>query len=168
MNLNTNLKEKDEKVLSYFIETTFKKFLNHIMKEGKKATAEKVLRDTFANMQKNKTYLDFKANNPKENIYTFYVRTMINLKPLIELKKNRLGRKVYLVPFPVKPARQLTLGFRELLNHARKRDNEKKMSIKLANELSLSYEEKSPSCKKLRLMYEEAYDNKAYSHYRWY
>ena len=132
------------------------KFINAIMKNGKKSTAEKILYGSF-NILKNKT-----GNDPIKVFKT----ALENVKPILEVKPRRVGGATYQVPVEIRPHRRTALAFRWLLNYSRARA-EKTMQEKLAGELLDAFNNTGASIKKREDTHKMAEANKAFAHYRW-
>jgi small subunit ribosomal protein S7 len=132
------------------------KFVNAIMKNGKKSTAEKILYGSFE-ILKNKT-----GNDPIKVFKT----ALENVKPILEVKPRRVGGATYQVPVEIRPHRRTALAFRWLLNYSRARA-EKTMQEKLAGELLDAFNNTGASIKKREDTHKMAEANKAFAHYRW-
>ena len=132
------------------------KFVNAIMKNGKKSTAEKILYGSFE-ILKNKT-----GNDPIKVFKT----ALENVKPILEVKPRRVGGATYQVPVEIRPHRRTALAFRWLLNYSRARA-EKTMQEKLAGELLDAFNNTGASIKKREDTHRMAEANKAFAHYRW-
>jgi len=125
------------------------KFINFIMYDGKKTTAEKIIY-TALDQIKNKTFDD----------------AINNIRPNLEVRSRRVGGATYQVPVEVKTKRSQTLALRWLLEATRKRKN-KTMSEKLSNELIDASQKKGLAIKKREDTHKMAESNKAFAHYRW-
>jgi small subunit ribosomal protein S7 len=134
------------------------KFINQIMLDGKKTTAEKIF---YSAIKK----LDEKAEEGTTGIQLFE-QAIENVKPLLEVKSRRVGGANYQVPIEVRPARQQTLSIRWIVDAARKR-NERSMADRVANELKDAAEQKGAAFKKKEDTHRMAEANKAFAHYRW-
>lgn len=132
------------------------KFVNAIMQNGKKSTAEKILYGSFE-ILKNKT-----GNDPIKVFKT----ALENVKPILEVKPRRVGGATYQVPVEIRPHRRTALAFRWLLNYSRARA-EKTMQEKLAGELLDAFNNSGASIKKREDTHKMAEANKAFAHYRW-
>jgi small subunit ribosomal protein S7 len=132
------------------------KFVNAIMQNGKKSTAEKILYGSFE-ILKNKT-----GNDPIKVFKT----ALENVKPILEVKPRRVGGATYQVPVEIRPHRRTALAFRWLLNYSRARA-EKTMQEKLAGELLDAFNNTGASIKKREDTHRMAEANKAFAHYRW-
>ncbi|MBU0719770.1 30S ribosomal protein S7 [bacterium] len=132
------------------------KFINKIMFDGKKSTAEKIIYSALDIIA---------ARGEKSGIDTFN-EAIENIKPIIEVKSRRVGGATYQVPVEVRPVRQLSLAIRWLVDASRKR-NERTMAERLANELMDASSDKGSAFKKKEDTYRMAEANKAFAHYRW-
>jgi small subunit ribosomal protein S7 len=132
------------------------KFINKVMLDGKKSTAEKIMYSAMDIIG---------SRGEKSGIDTFN-EAIENVKPVIEVKSRRVGGATYQVPVEVRPVRQLSLALRWLIDAARKR-NERTMAERLANELMDAASDKGSAFKKKEDTYKMAEANKAFAHYRW-
>ncbi|MBW2020481.1 MAG: 30S ribosomal protein S7 [Deltaproteobacteria bacterium] len=132
------------------------KFINSLMKDGKKSVAESILYDALGIIEK-------RAKEPPLKVFE---RAMENAKPLIEVKSRRVGGSTYQVPVEVRATRQTALGIRWLISFARKR-SEKNMPEKLAAELMDAANRRGSTIKKREDTHRMAEANKAFAHYRW-
>lgn len=132
------------------------KFINSIMKNGKKSIAEKICYGAFE-ILKQKT-----GSDPLKVFKT----AIENVKPVLEVKPRRVGGATYQVPVEIRPHRRTALAFRWILNYARER-NEKTMQERLAGELLDAYNNTGSSIKKKEDTHKMAEANKAFAHYRW-
>ena len=132
------------------------KFVNTLMKHGKKSVAEKILYRAFDNVHK---------KIGQEGIEVFK-KALENVRPFVEVKSRRVGGATYQVPVEVRTVRQTTLAMRWIVDAAKKR-SEKSMINKLAGELIDASEQKGAAMKKREETLRMAEANKAFSHYRW-
>lgn len=132
------------------------KFINKIMWDGKKSTAEKIMYSA----------LDIIGSRGEKTGIEVFNAAIENIKPVIEVKSRRVGGATYQVPVEVRPVRQLSLAIRWLTDAARKR-NERTMAERLANELLDAANDKGSAFKKKEDTYKMAEANKAFAHYRW-
>ena len=132
------------------------KLVNHIMKDGKKGTAQKIIYDAF----------DIIKEKTGEEAMTVFEKAMNNIKPSLEVKSRRVGGANYQVPVEVKPDRAQALAFRWLAQYARLR-NGHSMSENLANEIIDASNGTGASVKKKDDTHKMAEANKAFAHYRW-
>ena len=132
------------------------KFMNVIMRSGKKSTAERIVYGA----------LDVIADKTKSDPVEVYNAAIDNLRPLVEVKSRRVGGATYQVPVEVRPARQAALAMRWVTEAARAR-GEKSMGARLAAELMEAAEKRGSAIKKREDVHRMAEANKAFSHYRW-
>ncbi|MCX6072891.1 MAG: 30S ribosomal protein S7 [Campylobacterales bacterium] len=132
------------------------KFINKLMWDGKKSTAEKIMYSA----------LDIMSSRGEKTGIEVFNAAIDNIKPVIEVKSRRVGGATYQVPVEVRPVRQLSLAIRWLTDAARKR-NERTMAERLANELMDAANDKGSSFKRKEDTYRMAEANKAFAHYRW-
>ena len=132
------------------------KFINSLMKNGKKTTAEKVLYGALENI-KNKTGQD--------SIKVFK-EALENVKPQIETRSRRVGGATYQVPVEVRSDRKQALAIRWILDAARNR-SEATMLERLSNELVDASQNKGIAVKKREDTLKMAEANRAFAHYRW-
>lgn len=132
------------------------KFINKIMFDGKKSTAEKIIYSA----------LDIIGSRSEKSGIDTFNSAIENIKPIIEVKSRRVGGATYQVPVEVRPVRQLSLAIRWLVDASRKR-NERTMAERLANELMDAASDKGSAFKKKEDTYRMAEANKAFAHYRW-
>ena len=132
------------------------KFVNMLMKDGKKSIAEKIVYDALDEVQR-KGSLDPLASMEQ---------ALANVAPAVEVKSRRVGGATYQVPVEVRPERRNTLAMRWLIDASRKR-SEKTMALRLAGEVSDAADSRGTAVKKREDTHRMAEANKAFSHYRW-
>ena len=132
------------------------KLINKIMIDGKRGTAQTILYDAFASIEK-KT-----GKNPME----VFEKALGNVMPQLELKVRRVGGANYQVPVEVSAERKLTLGLRWIVNYSRLR-HENTMEERLANEIMDAANGTGASVKKREDVHKMAEANKAFAHFRW-
>ncbi len=132
------------------------KFINGIMKDGKKSVAEKIFYGAMDLIEK-------KAN--EEGIKIFK-KAMSNVKPSVEVKSRRIGGATYQVPIEVRSVRKQSLAIRWLRDNATSRSG-KTMMEKLADELVDAANSRGGSIKKKEDVYKMAEANKAFAHLKW-
>ena len=135
---------------------TVTKFINQIMLDGKKGTAEAICYSAFNMIQE---------KSGKDPIEVFGT-ALKNVMPVLEVKARRVGGANYQVPIEVRAERRSTLGLRWLVAMARKR-GEKTMQEKIAGELLDASNNTGGSVKKKEDMHKMAEANKAFAHYKW-
>jgi small subunit ribosomal protein S7 len=135
---------------------TVAKFINVIMKCGKKSIAERIVYGA----------LDRVAERSKGDALEVFIRALGNVRPVVEVKSRRVGGATYQVPVEVRASRQSALAMRWLVDASRKR-GEKSMGLRLAGELMDAAENRGTAVKKREDTHRMAEANKAFSHYRW-
>ena len=132
------------------------KLINHVMKDGKKGTAQNIIYGAF----------DIVKEKTGEDAMVVFERAMNNIKPSLEVKSRRVGGANYQVPVEVKADRAQALAFRWLAQYARLR-NGHSMAENLANEIIDASNGTGASVKKRDDTHKMAEANKAFAHYRW-
>lgn len=131
------------------------KFINRLMVEGKKSTAQRVVYGAF----------DILAKQQKDPIQVFD-DAIKNVSPMLEVKSKRIGGANYQVPREVRGERKLTLAIRWLVEAARAKKG-KPMAEKLAEELLMATKNEGNAIKKKLDMHRMAEANKAFAHFSW-
>ena len=132
------------------------KFVNMVMKGGKRSVAERILYSA----------MDIIAERSKEDALMVFEKAINNVKPMLEVKSRRVGGSTYQVPIEVRPERRTALAFRWIINFSRQR-SEHTMAEKLAGELVAAYKKEGAAMKKRDDTHRMAEANKALAHYRW-
>ena len=132
------------------------KFMNDVMRDGKKSTAEQIVYGAFDIIQS-------KINDDPLKVFK---KALDNVKPVLEVKSRRVGGATYQVPVEVRQDRRMALGMRWLINYAAAR-GEKTMAEKLAGELLDAANNRGAAVKKREDTHKMAEANKAFAHYRW-
>ena len=131
------------------------KFVNVLMKGGKKSVAESIIYGALEQIKK-KT-----SKDPLE----VFNQAVSNVKPMVEVKSRRVGGANYQVPVEVRPVRRAALAMRWIRDAARGR-GEKSMDARLAGEIAEAAEGRGGAMKKREEVHRMAEANKAFSHYR--
>ena len=135
------------------------KFINMLMKSGKKSVAEKIVYDAIEQISERSGVSQKEA---VEKLGT----ALDNVKPSVEVKSRRVGGATYQVPVEVRPQRRETLAMRWVIDASRAR-SEKTMSQRLASELIDASDNRGTAVKKREDTHRMADANKAFAHYRW-
>ena len=133
------------------------KFINCVMKGGKKQLAQKIVYGAIEKLAK-------KVN--VENPLEAFEQAMENAKPTLEVKSRRIGGATYQVPIEIAPDRRTALALRWIIKHARSKVG-RSMSDGLLIELSDCYNNQGTTIKKKEDTHRMAEANKAFAHYRW-
>ena len=132
------------------------KFINRLMKKGKKSVAQNIFYKTMEKVEE----------KTKQKPIEVFEKALSNVTPLIEVKARRIGGSTYQVPIEVKPDRGQALGSCWIIESARKRSG-KSMIEKLTNEIIDASNGTGASCKKREDTHKMAEANKAFAHYRY-
>jgi small subunit ribosomal protein S7 len=136
--------------------TLVEKFVNSLMWQGKKNTAQGIFYDA----------MDKIKERSQDDPLKLFKKAVENCKPLLEVKTRRVGGANYQVPVEVPNNRRTSLAIRWILQNARSRP-EKSMPEKLANELNDAANSRGGAIKKKDDVHRMAEANKAFAHYRW-
>ncbi|HCZ15986.1 MAG TPA: 30S ribosomal protein S7 [Accumulibacter sp.] len=131
------------------------KFVNTIMKSGKKSVAERIVYGAF----------DQIVTKTSKDPLEVFGSALGNIRPLVEVKSRRVGGANYQVPVEVRPSRRMALAMRWLREAARKR-SEKSMGQRLAAEMLEASESRGGAVKKRDEVHRMAEANKAFAHFR--
>jgi len=132
------------------------KFINNIMRKGKRSVAEQILYESF----------DIIAQRSKQDPLEIFQKALDNVKPVLEVKSRRVGGSTYQVPVEVRSSRRVALAIRWIISYSQAR-SEKSMTQKLAGELMDAANNRGASVKKKEDTHRMAEANKAFAHYRW-
>ena len=139
-----------------FGSTQITKFVNMIMRGGKKSVAETILYNALDRIGE-------KADGEPMDVLD---KALENVSPMVEVKSRRVGGATYQVPVEVRTSRRTALAMRWLIEASRKR-GEKSMQLKLAGELMDAAENRGNAVKKREDTHRMAEANKAFAHFRW-
>ena len=131
------------------------KFMNNLMKDGKKSIAEKIVYGAFDRIN----------SQSEDEPLVVFMKALSQVGPVVEVKSRRVGGATYQVPIEVRPSRKQALAMRWIVEAARKR-SEKSMSLRLAGELQAASQGKGSAVKKREDVHKMAEANKAFSHFR--
>jgi len=132
------------------------RFINMVMKSGKKSVAERIIYGALDQIQE----------RGKSDPVELLDQALDNVRPTVEVKSRRVGGATYQVPVEVRAARRTTLAMRWVIDASRKR-GEKSMALRLAGELMDAAESRGSAVKKKEDTHRMAEANKAFAHYRW-
>jgi small subunit ribosomal protein S7 len=132
------------------------KFINNLMRQGKKSTGERIIYGAFALVE----------NRLKDDPLKVFKKALDNVKPVVEVKSRRVGGATYQVPVEVRQDRRTALAMRWLIEYASSR-GEKTMVEKLAGEILDAANNRGNAVKKREDTHKMAEANKAFAHYRW-
>ena len=132
------------------------KFINIIMRSGKKSIAEKIVYGALDE-------ISGKGNPEPLEVFN---KALENVRPVVEVKSRRVGGATYQVPIEDRTERSITLAMRWMVDEAKNR-GEKNMGLRLAGELLDASENRGTAIKKREDTHRMAEANKAFSHFRW-
>jgi len=139
-----------------FHDIVLTKFMNNLMRDGKKSTAERIVYGALDKVE---------ARAKAEGLRVFH-EALDNVKPELEVRSRRVGGATYQVPVEVRAERAQALAIRWLINASRGR-SESTMVDRLANELMDASNNRGAAVKKREDTHRMAEANRAFSHYRW-
>lgn len=137
-------------------DVTVSRFINYVMRRGKKSIAECIVYDCFEMIE---------SKTGQRGIDVFK-KAIDNVKPALEVASRRVGGATYQIPIEVRHTRRLALAMRWISSYARQR-SERTMAERLANELMLAANHDGLSIKKKEDSHKMAEANKAFAHFRW-
>jgi small subunit ribosomal protein S7 len=132
------------------------KFVNNLMRQGKKSTGERIIYGAFDQVEA----------KLKDDPLKVFKKALDNVKPVVEVKSRRVGGATYQVPVEVRQDRRTALAMRWLIDYSRAR-GEKTMVEKLAGEIMDAASNRGNAVKKREDTHKMAEANKAFAHYRW-
>jgi small subunit ribosomal protein S7 len=132
------------------------KFINCVMREGKKSTAERIVY----------TSIDETAKKVKKQPLETFYQVVKNVMPVMEVKSRRVGGSTYQVPVEVREERGVALAMRWIINNAKARKGHS-MIEKLSSEMTEAFNGQGASIKKKEDTHKMAESNKAFAHFRW-
>jgi small subunit ribosomal protein S7 len=135
------------------------KFMNVVMKDGKKSAAERIIYGAIDRISE-------KTGKKGTEAIDVLSAALDNVKPVVEVKSRRVGGATYQVPVEVRATRRQTLAMRWVIEAARDR-SEKSMAFRLAHELMDAAENRGAAVRKREDTHRMAEANKAFAHYRW-
>jgi small subunit ribosomal protein S7 len=139
-----------------FGEVVITKFMNAVMKQGKKSVAENIVYGAFDRME----------SKGKANPVQLFHQALDNVMPAVEVRSRRVGGATYQVPVEVRNERRQALAIRWIITAARAR-NENTMVDRLSGELLDAANNRGTAVKKREDTHKMAEANRAFSHYRW-
>jgi small subunit ribosomal protein S7 len=132
------------------------RFINVVMRDGKKNTAERIVYGAFGEIE----------TKMRSDPMAMFRRALENIRPRLEVKSRRVGGATYQVPVEISPQRATSLAMRWLVQYSQSRPG-KSMREKLANEIIDAANDRGESVKKREDTHRMAEANKAFAHYRW-
>ena len=139
-----------------FHDVVISKFINSVMLDGKKSTAERIVYDA----------LEIVQEKLKRDPLEIFHEALDNVKPAVEVRSRRVGGATYQVPTEVRDERRQALAIRWMIAAARSR-SERTARAQLAGELMDAVSQRGSAVKKREDTHKMAEANKAFSHFRW-
>jgi small subunit ribosomal protein S7 len=139
-----------------FGDVVLSKFMNSLMLDGKKSTAEQIVYGAFDEIE----------SKLGQDPMAVFREALDNVKPAVEVRSRRVGGATYQVPVDVRPDRKQALAIRWIISAARNR-NENTMQNRLSGELMDAAQNRGTAVKKREDTHKMAEANRAFSHYRW-
>ena len=134
------------------------RFVNNLMKHGKKSVAYQVFYDSIS-------IVEDKNNEDEKSGLEIWKEALSNVMPHVEVRSRRIGGATFQIPMQIRADRKISLAIKWLISFARKR-NEKSMAQKLASEILAAEKEEGAAVKKKADTHKMAEANKAFSHFR--
>lgn len=132
------------------------KFINSLMLDGKKSTAQSILYESFS-------IIEAQTN---EEGFAVFRQAINNVKPVLEIRPRRVGSQTYQVPVDVKAERKQRLAFSWIIQSARDR-GERRMAERLAGEILEASRNEGGAIRRKQDQHRMAEANRAFAHYRW-
>jgi len=134
------------------------RFVNNLMKDGKKSTAFKVFYDALDIVEERK-------QDEEKTSLELWKEALSNVMPHVEVRSRRVGGATFQIPMQIRADRKVSMAIKWLILYARKR-NEKSMAQRLAGEVLAAAKEEGAAVKKRTDVHKMAEANKAFSHFR--
>lgn len=134
------------------------RFVNNIMKDGKKSLAFKIFYDAL-------DIVETKKDNAEKTSLDIWKDALTNVMPHVEVRSRRVGGANFQIPMPIRPDRKISMAMKWLIKYASDR-NEKSMAQKLAAEIIAAAKEEGAAVKKKTDTHRMAEANKAFSHFK--
>lgn len=142
-----------QKYLNYLI----RKFINHLMYDGKKEKAEKIFSSCFFELW----------NKEKKDPFFIFLQALENSKPYVEIRSVRRGGATYQIPIPCQEKRGISLSMKSIVETARKKGGDS-FAKNLATVLLESSKNLGESVKKRQALHLLALKNRSFTHFRWF
>jgi len=134
------------------------RFVNNLMKDGKKSTAFKVFYDAL-------DIVEEKKQDEEKSSLEIWKDALSNVMPQVEVRSRRVGGATFQIPMQIRPDRKVSMAIKWMILFARKR-NEKSMAQRLSGEILAAAKEEGAAVKKRVDVHKMAEANKAFSHFR--
>ena len=151
-----NISKRDVNPDAKYNSKLVSKFINSLMLDGKKSTAQSILYESFE-------IIESRAN---EDGFAVFRQAINNVKPVLEIRPRRVGSQTYQVPVDVKAERKQRLAFSWIIQSARER-GERRMAERLAGEILEASRNEGGAIRRKMDQHRMAEANRAFAHYRW-
>lgn len=151
-----NISKRDVSPDAKYNSKLVSKFINSLMLDGKKSTAQLILYESFE-------IIESRSN---EDGFAVFRQAINNVKPVLEIRPRRVGSQTYQVPVDVKAERKQRLAFSWIIQSARAR-GERRMSERLAGEILEASQNEGGAIRRKMDQHRMAEANRAFAHYRW-
>lgn len=151
-----NISKRDVNPDAKYNSKLVSKFINSLMLDGKKSTAQSILYESFEIIE----------SRAKEDGFAVFRQAINNVKPVLEIRPRRVGSQTYQVPVDVKAERKQRLAFSWIIQSARSR-GERRMSERLAGEILEASQNEGGAIRRKMDQHRMAEANRAFAHYRW-
>ena len=151
-----NVSKRDVSPDSTYNSKLVSKFINSLMLDGKKSTAQSILYESFKIIEE----------RTNEDGFAVFRQAINNVKPVLEIRPRRVGSQTYQVPVDVKTERKQRLAFSWIIQSARAR-GERRMAERLAGEILEASQNEGGAIRRKQDQHRMAEANRAFAHYRW-
>ena len=151
-----NITKRDVNPDSIYNSKLVSKFINSLMLDGKKSTAQSILYESFKLIEE----------RTNEDGFAVFRQAINNVKPVLEIRPRRVGSQTYQVPVDVKAERKQRLAFSWIIQSARAR-GERRMAERLAGEIIEASQNEGGAIRRKQDQHRMAEANRAFAHYRW-
>ena len=151
-----NISKRDVNPDAKYNSKLVSKFINSLMLDGKKSTAQLILYESF----------DIIESRANEDGFAVFRQAINNVKPVLEIRPRRVGSQTYQVPVDVKAERKQRLAFSWIIQSARDR-GERRMAERLAGEILEASRNEGGAIRRKMDQHRMAEANRAFAHYRW-
>ena len=151
-----NISKRDVNPDATYNSKLVSKFINSLMLDGKKSTAQSILYGSFKIIEE----------RTNEDGFAVFRQAINNVKPVLEIRPRRVGSQTYQVPVDVKAERKQRLAFSWIIQSARAR-GERRMAERLAGEILEASQNEGGAIRRKQDQHRMAEANRAFAHYRW-
>lgn len=151
-----NISKRDVNPDATYNSKLVSKFINSLMLDGKKSTAQSILYESFKIIEQ----------RTNEDGFAVFRQAINNVKPVLEIRPRRIGSQTYQVPVDVKAERKQRLAFSWIIQSARAR-GERRMAERLAGEILEASQNEGGAIRRKQDQHRMAEANRAFAHYRW-